>query len=164
MGTGLGGTCLRLEDNLKLEGTCFVWTRGKVRGYGQLRVAGTRVMAHRHAYEQVHGPIPTGLVIDHLCHNRACCNVEHLQATTNKRNLENLGSLSRGNTSGHRNVHWYKRRSQWSVCLTDGGKGVFGGYYPEYEIHVAAFYARELRNRHFTNNTLDRLDTLAKIQ
>lgn len=37
------------------------------------------VMYHRYVWEQVHGAIPEGYEIDHLCHNRACCNVKHLQ-------------------------------------------------------------------------------------
>jgi len=30
-------------------------------------------------WEENHGAIPAGYEIDHLCHNRACCNIEHLQ-------------------------------------------------------------------------------------
>jgi hypothetical protein len=41
---------------------------------------------HRHVYETVKGPIPKGLVIRHLCHNRACCNPDHLRRGTHKQN------------------------------------------------------------------------------
>jgi hypothetical protein len=41
---------------------------------------------HRHVYETVKGPIPKGMVIRHLCHNRACCNPDHLRRGTNKQN------------------------------------------------------------------------------
>ncbi len=44
-------------------------------------------MAHRVAWEQVNGPIPDGLVIDHLCRNRECINVAHLEVVTNKVNI-----------------------------------------------------------------------------
>ena len=37
------------------------------------------VMYHRYVWEQHHGAIPEGYEIDHMCHNRACCNIEHLQ-------------------------------------------------------------------------------------
>ena len=37
------------------------------------------VMYHRYAWEQQHGAIPEGYEIDHMCHNRACCNIDHLQ-------------------------------------------------------------------------------------
>ena len=37
---------------------------------------------HRRSCEAHIGPIPDGLVIDHLCRERACCNPEHLEAVT----------------------------------------------------------------------------------
>jgi hypothetical protein len=42
--------------------------------------------AHRVAYERAHGLLPKGLVIDHLCRNKACVNVEHLEAVTQREN------------------------------------------------------------------------------
>jgi hypothetical protein len=39
-------------------------------------------MAHRFAYESVHGPITPGLVIDHLCRVRLCVNPAHLEPVT----------------------------------------------------------------------------------
>lgn len=53
---------------------------------GYFRVPGHQY-AHRVAYEGAHGPIPTGLVIDHLCRVRWCCNPEHLEAVTDKVNI-----------------------------------------------------------------------------
>jgi hypothetical protein len=43
---------------------------------------------HRLAWEWANGPIPDGLVIDHLCMNRACVNIEHLEAVTQQVNAE----------------------------------------------------------------------------
>lgn len=65
-------------------GECWEWI-GPVtaNGYGRFspRVDGVlrRVMAHRVAYEDLVGPIPDGLVIDHLCRNRRCVNPLHLE-------------------------------------------------------------------------------------
>lgn len=39
----------------------------------------TRIVLHRYMYEQRYGKIPEGYDVHHKCHNRACCNVEHLE-------------------------------------------------------------------------------------
>lgn len=53
---------------------------------GYFRLPGHQY-AHRGAYEAAKGLIPEGLVIDHLCRVRWCCNPEHLEAVTNKENI-----------------------------------------------------------------------------
>src|SRR4051812_42788794 len=50
----------------KTEG-CWLWTDAPDSGgYGRLMVRGQLVKAHRFAYELLVGPIPDGLVIDHV--------------------------------------------------------------------------------------------------
>lgn len=52
-------------------------------GYGRVsRLRFGTQRAHRAVYEAKHGKIPKGLVIDHLCRNRACINVEHMEVVT----------------------------------------------------------------------------------
>ncbi len=67
---------------------CWLWT-GTIRGtgYGTMKIFGGFAYAHRLSYELFVGPIPDGLVIDHLCCNRACVNYEHLEPVTNQENL-----------------------------------------------------------------------------
>ena len=57
------------------------------KGYKRISYRGIKQYAHRVAYEKRYGPIPRGLVIDHLCRNPACCNPDHLEAVTNQENL-----------------------------------------------------------------------------
>ena len=65
------------------ERGCWRWTASlKPNGYGQTRFAGTTRYAHRVFYELLVGEIPEGLVIDHLCRNRACVNPAHLEPVT----------------------------------------------------------------------------------
>lgn len=68
---------------------CWVWKAATgLDGYGRLgndggRSASPRVVpAHRYAYEHVIGPVPDGLVLDHLCRNRLCANPWHLEPVT----------------------------------------------------------------------------------
>lgn len=67
---------------------CWQWTGYLMpNGYARLSVHGERQYAHRVAYETLRGPIPDGLVIDHLCRNRGCVNPHHLQPVTQRVNV-----------------------------------------------------------------------------
>jgi hypothetical protein len=64
------------------------WTGQTNYGYGILWVDGSGRRVHRLAWEWANGPVPEGLVIDHLCMNRACVNIEHLEAVTQEVNTQ----------------------------------------------------------------------------
>jgi hypothetical protein len=81
---------------------CWLWTgEGNSDGYGMFRpIPGKpRYMAHRYSYEQLVGPIPDGMQIDHKCHtddqgcpggrdciHRRCVNPAHLEPVTPSEN------------------------------------------------------------------------------
>jgi len=56
-------------------------------GYSSLLIKGKYWQGHRFSYTLKNGPIPEGLVIDHLCRNRVCVNPKHLELVTNKENI-----------------------------------------------------------------------------
>lgn len=49
--------------------------------------------AHRLAWILVRGPIAKGLVLDHLCGNRACCNPAHMRLCTQAENVRRRPGL-----------------------------------------------------------------------
>lgn len=82
-----------IASKTRQEGECLVWT-GKTGhgGYGVVRVFGdfgpTSTSAHRAAWILANGAITDPkLVLDHLCRNRACVRVEHLELVTQQENL-----------------------------------------------------------------------------
>jgi hypothetical protein len=68
---------------------CWIWTGSDRNQFGHARMhdSGRRVLAHRWSYEHFIGPIPKGLVLDHLCKNAACVNPTHLEPVTQPENV-----------------------------------------------------------------------------
>lgn len=68
-------------------GPCWIWTACKNRtGYGKFGLGYRTILAHRYAYESIVGPVPVGLVLDHLCINPPCVNPHHLEPVTHRIN------------------------------------------------------------------------------
>jgi len=83
-----------LEQDCGYETPCWVWQRCRRGGYGEVKIGGTQVRAHRAYYERFVGPIPDGLQLDHLCRNRACVRPSHLEVVTGFENaIRGVGTL-----------------------------------------------------------------------
>lgn len=74
-------------DRVDKSGDCWLWI-GCLGGggYGAFKIGGARLkkqfVAHRWAYQQLRGPIPDGMTLDHLCRVRRCVNPDHLEVVT----------------------------------------------------------------------------------
>lgn len=75
------------------EGGCIICTSHVLNQDGYLRISDYRinmqghkpmVMHHRLVWEEHNGKIPEGYEIDHMCRNRACQNIKHLQMLSGK--------------------------------------------------------------------------------
>lgn len=109
---------------------CWIWPYGKTGdGYGKVKIGGVYVYAHRHSYAYHVEPIPTGLLIDHVCHNRACYNPYHLRAVTRKQNTEYRNGLDARNTSGYRGVTYNRGKGKWQAQVKHNGKLIVCGYF-----------------------------------
>lgn len=136
------------------SGECLVWTGSKnARGYGKLWVTtddGRAVVyAHRYAWEQVKGPIPEGLHIDHVCHNKSCVNVEHLRLATNKQNHENLRGARSDSRSGVRGAIWSEQKGKWAALVYHHGTRHHMGFFDTAE--EAGVLAEAKRRELFTH-------------
>jgi hypothetical protein len=83
--------------DIKGENECWEY-KGYITqsGYGQFRLKGKGVRAHRFAYELTKGTIPEGACICHTCDNRPCCNPKHLWKGNPKENTEDR--INKGRT------------------------------------------------------------------
>jgi hypothetical protein len=89
-------------------------TTGDNAGYGSFWDGSRAVRAHRYAYEIVHGPIPDGLTLDHLCRNRPCVNPAHLEAVSVQENI------ARGRRDYCRKGHSLSRPGEYKIRRRTG--------------------------------------------
>jgi hypothetical protein len=108
----------------------MTWRMSKRKGYGQFALDDKTPPAHRVAYELRVGPIPDGMVIDHIptCRVRACVAPEHLRPLTIGENV--MADLSEAHTkinadkdecvNGHPfdeiNTYRYGPDGRWRKC------------------------------------------------
>jgi hypothetical protein len=75
---------------------CWLWIAGKNElGYGIFNPkAHVRYKAHKYLYELLHGIVPQGYELDHLCRVHNCVNPTHLEVVTHKENIRRAIGLN----------------------------------------------------------------------
>ena len=131
---------------------CWYWTGAKNDGYGHFTSGGKTCLSHRYSYELVNGPVPDGLVIDHICGNRACVKPDDLRPATHKQNQEHRFGAAKISTSGIRGV--IRRGGSWGAYVTHRRKLHWIGSFSSPEAAERAVIAK--RNELFTHNDVDR--------
>lgn len=107
-------------------------TRGKVKegdevgtldanGYKVFSFKGKRYYVHRVIYEMHYGPIPVGMVVDHVWRNRADNRIENLRVVTKSDNAKNA-KLYSNNSSGVTGVRWDSQFGKYYAYIKVDGK------------------------------------------
>jgi hypothetical protein len=123
---------------------CLQWTQHLEDGYGRIWFQETMTRVHRVVWMLAHGPIPADLMVDHLCHNRACCEISHLRLATRVQNMQNRAGAPKHSATGVRGV---TRRpdGRYQVRVAANGRRHSGGYFAslgEAEASAIALRAR----------------------
>lgn len=99
----------------KTDDCWLLTTNLDVYGYGRIVLNGAQHKAHRVTYENLVGPIPEGLVIDHLCRRRNCINPGHMEPITIG---ENVSRKPVQETCGRGHTGYFKIQSSgWRKCM-----------------------------------------------
>ncbi len=94
-------TMASMTDLDGVQGKCWPWPGMLRKGYARVSVNGQLKTMHRVLYELAVEEIPEGLELDHLCHNTACINPEHLEPVTTQENLARRYRLVTACMHGH---------------------------------------------------------------
>jgi HNH endonuclease len=80
----------------------------------------TTLKLHRAIWEQVNGPIPASLQIDHINGDGLDNRMENLRLATNTQNQRNRGP-NRNNSSGYKGVGWNAKDKRWKAQIQIAG-------------------------------------------
>lgn len=141
----------RFWSKVDKTGDCWIWTAScTTKGYGKIRREGKLVLAHRLAFEWVHGEIPEGMQVDHRCFHRNCVRPDHLRLVTNAQNGQNRRGAQSNSATGVRGVSWRKDCRKFMAKVRLNGKQHNVGLYDTLEEAEAAVIAK--RQELFTHD------------
>ncbi|QXV80784.1 putative homing endonuclease [Veterinaerplatzvirus Jeanpiccard] len=101
------------------------------------------LLAHRVVWEMHNGPIPEGMQIDHINHNRSDNRICNLRLATVFDNNQNM-SRGKGNRSGVVGVSWHKSAKKWCAEIHANGKKKYLGVFDSFDDAVLARKSAEL--------------------
>jgi len=106
------------------KGECCIWTAAKDSGgYGCLTVKGKHWRAHRFIYLILKNGIDPNLSIDHLCRNRACVNIKHLEQVSIGENVLRGTSPPAQNSKKTHCIHGHQFTPENTYIRKKGKRG-----------------------------------------
>lgn len=99
---------------------CWSWSKAHGSGgYPCVWWEGSQRTLHNVLYRLMRGPIPEGLVLDHVvCEDKSCCNPFHVEPETNVKNLTRERREKTHCKHGHND--WMVRKNGSRKCLECG--------------------------------------------
>lgn len=112
---------------------CWLWQGTAAGGYGLFGPnREDKGYAHRYAWELVHGPIPDGLTLDHLCRTPICVNPWHLEPVTMRENLlrgdgpparnARMTHCKNGHPFDEANTYVWRNTRRCRTCCRENGR------------------------------------------
>ena len=120
-------------------------------GYIDVGLDYKRYQAHRIIWEMHYGPIPEGMEIDHIWHNKLDNRIENLRLVTPVENSKNK-SRNKNNISGVTGVSWNKRDNKWTVYIGVNGKNKYLGSFSDFKEAVDVRKHAELKYQFHENH------------
>ena len=134
-----------------IQTQCWVWTAARNSdGHGEIKIGGVNNAPYRVVYEWLVGPIPNGLVLDHLCRNRVCVRPEHLEPVTNEINIMRGQSAPAINARKNQCPRGHPYNAANTIHLPNGGRRCrtcSEGYYMEHRDQIRAQRSAAYRER-----------------
>lgn len=90
----------RIERYITIDSVtnCWIWTGSRSTSkwghtYGYVAIGNTTKSAAKYFYEELIGPVPFGLELDHkVCDTKLCCNPQHVVPVTRAENSQRRSS------------------------------------------------------------------------
>lgn len=125
----------------------MTWTNGL--GYRVQMRGGREVYEHRVIWEAANGPIPAGMVIDHVNGDRADNRLENLRTGTQAQNCQNRQGPQKNCGSGLIGAYFHKHSGRWHSRIQVRGKTTSLGYFDTAEEASAAYIAAKRKLHEF---------------
>lgn len=148
----------RLPEDMIFVGGLLRWAkkRGRARagelvggrnskGYRLTAVDGRKIYVHRLVWQLYNGPIPEGMMIDHIDGDNGNNRIENLRLVTAQENVRNT-RRHKHNSSGAMGVSFYKPYKKWKAYININRKQQHLGYFDDVKDAVRA---RRLAEKEF---------------
>ena len=139
-----------LEEKMAMVTTvsdgCWLWNDLKSPGgYGVVSYKGHTEFAHRAAWRLANGPIPEGMIVDHIiCNNPACVRVSHLALDTQSGHITRMYAEGRGANGSRHHMAKLTEAQATAILHSDASNATLAQEYGVSQSLVKQIRARKI--------------------